>query len=52
MAERNILLAISACFVFFVFQRLVYNLRKYAELEHDVEGESHIVEKDGHLKKA
>jgi hypothetical protein len=34
LAERNIMLAVSACFTFFVFQRLLYNIRKYAELEH------------------
>ena len=51
LAERNILLVISACFTFFVFQRLLYNIRKYAELEHDIEDSSHIVEREGHLKR-
>jgi hypothetical protein len=33
MAERNIMLTISAVFAFFVFQRLFYHIRKYAETE-------------------
>ncbi len=36
LAERNIMLVISACFTFFVFQRLLYNIRKYSELEHEI----------------
>jgi uncharacterized membrane protein YdbT with pleckstrin-like domain len=36
-AERNIMLVIAACFVFFVFHRILYNIRKYAELEYDLQ---------------
>ena len=50
LAERNILLVISACFVFFVFQRLLYAIRRYAEFEHDL-AVDHIRKTDsGHLK--
>ena len=37
LAERNIMLVVSACFTFFVFQRLLYNIRRYSELEHEIE---------------
>lgn len=33
LSERNILLTVSAIFMFFVFQRLIYNIRRYAETE-------------------
>ena len=36
LAERNIMLVLSALFTKFVFQRLLYNIRRYAELEHDM----------------
>jgi hypothetical protein len=36
MAERNIMLAVSALFIFFVFQRIFYNIRKFSETEAEV----------------
>ena len=36
LAERNIMLSLAAFFVFFVFQRMFYNVVKLAELEHQV----------------
>ena len=33
LAQRNIMLVISALFAFFVFRRLLYNIRKYAQIE-------------------
>ncbi len=34
LAERNILLTCSALFVYFVYQRLFFNIRKLADEEH------------------
>lgn len=36
LSERNIMLACSALFIYFVLQRLFYNIRKYAELEDQI----------------
>jgi hypothetical protein len=34
LAERNIMLTASCCFVYFVFQRLFFNIRKLTNEEH------------------
>jgi hypothetical protein len=34
MAERNILLSSSAIFIFFAFNRLLYNIIRYSENEY------------------
>lgn len=34
MAERNIMLTCSALFVYYVYQRLTFNIRKLANEEH------------------
>jgi hypothetical protein len=34
LAERNIMMTCSALFVYFVFQRLMFNIRKLADEEH------------------
>jgi hypothetical protein len=49
MAERNIMLTFSAFFVYFTFQRLVFNIRKLANEEHLIEnpGAKSVVEDDG-----
>lgn len=34
LAERNIMLTLSALFIYYVFQRLLFNIRKLADEEH------------------